>query len=117
MILLKSRSEREKIIVQAMIKMYCLSNHTGNSNLCADCQTLSEYAAKRLLSCMYGEIKPVCKECPVHCYSPHKREQMRLVMRFSGPRMLYRKPYYAIIHAFDNLKGKNYKPSIVKQKK
>jgi len=52
---------------------------------------------------MYGEIKPVCKECPVHCYSPQKREQMRLVMQYSGPRMIFRKPLYAIIHMLDSL--------------
>lgn len=103
MFLIKSRQEREKIIVQTMIEMYCAGNHSTNFELCDDCLNLAKYAEKRLLSCMYGDLKPVCKNCPVHCYSPQKREQMREVMRWAGPRMLQKKPFYAIVHFIDNL--------------
>ncbi len=103
MFLLKSRREREKIIVSEMIRMYCAGNHPNHVGLCEQCLGLSVYSEKRLLSCMYGDKKPVCKECPVHCYSPQKRGQMKHVMRYSGPRMIYRKPAYAILHIFDNL--------------
>lgn len=103
MFILKSRREREKIIVQTMINMFCAANHKVEGTLCKECGELSAYAEKRLLSCLYGEIKPVCKDCPVHCYSPQRREQMRQVMQYSGPRMIYRKPFYATIHMIDNL--------------
>ncbi len=103
MLLLKTRRERESIIVQAMIEMYCHENHNSLEALCQECSTLSAYAEKRLLSCMYGEMKPVCKHCPVHCYSPAMREQMRKVMRWAGPKMIYRKPFFAILHLVDNL--------------
>jgi hypothetical protein len=103
MFLLKTRRERESVIVQAMIEMYCMESHKSVGSLCKECQLLSVYAEKRLLSCMYGEIKPVCKHCPVHCYSPPMREQMRLVMSWAGPRMIYRKPVFAVIHFIDNL--------------
>jgi len=102
MFLIKTRRERESLIVQAMIKMYCQENHSSEGSLCTECSVLSAYAEKRLLSCMYGEIKPVCKHCPVHCYSPVMREQMRQVMRWTGPRMIFRKPLYAITHMIDN---------------
>lgn len=103
MFLLKSRREREKIIVSEMIRMYCAGNHSVNVELCNDCQSLATYAENRLLSCLYGEIKPVCKECPVHCYAPQRREQMRLVMNYSGPRMLLKRPVFALVHMIDNL--------------
>ena len=103
MLLFKSRRERESVIVQSMIKMNCHANHPNDGFLCEDCMKLSEYAKKRLLSCMFGEIKPVCKECPVHCYSPKMREQMKLVMRWAGPRRIIRKPFFAITHMIDNL--------------
>jgi hypothetical protein len=117
MFLLKRRRERESIIVQAMIGMYCRSNHGRDSNLCNECLSLSVYASKRLLSCMYGELKPVCKECPVHCYSPQMREQMRLVMRWAGPRMIYKKPGFAIVHFFDQLTAPKQKPLTKVKKK
>ncbi len=103
MFLLKSRRERERIIVQEMIRMYCYDNHPGAGNLCEECKSLVIYAEKRLLSCLYGEVKPVCKECPVHCYSPQRREQMSLVMRYSGPRMALRRPIFALVHIIDNI--------------
>lgn len=107
MFLLKTRQERESVIVQAMIKMYCHENHKSGGALCKECSTLSAYAEKRLLSCMYGNIKPVCKHCPVHCYSPGMREQMRLVMSWAGPRMIFRNPLFAILHIIDNIKTTN----------
>jgi len=103
MFLLKTRRKRESAIVQSMIAMYCKAHHHTQETLCNDCLELSAYAEKRLLSCMFGEVKPVCKECPVHCYSPKMREQMKLVMQWAGPRMIFRKPLFAITHIIDNL--------------
>jgi len=103
MFLLKTRRKRESAIVQSMITMYCKAHHHTQGTLCDDCQELSAYAEKRLLSCMFGEVKPVCKECPVHCYSPKMRGQMKLVMQWAGPRMIFRKPLFAITHIIDNL--------------
>lgn len=117
MILLKSRRNREKIIVKAMIEIYCYSIHQSNNILCRDCQLLCDYSDKRLCSCVYGDKKPVCKNCPIHCYSPQMREKMRQVMRFSGPRMVYRKPLYTIIHTFDNLTSSKLNHHIENQKK
>jgi len=31
------------------------------------------------------------------------REQMRLVMRWAGPRMIFRRPFFAVTHIIDNL--------------
>lgn len=117
MFLFKSRRERESIIVQTMIGIYCRDNHkTGTQTLCDECRVLSTYAENRLLSCMFGEIKPVCKRCPVHCYSPQKRAMMKDVMRWAGPRMIYKKPVFTFIHFFDNLTGPK-KQSLERTKK
>jgi len=102
MFLLKFRRERESIILSEMIRMSCTKNHTMVSTLCEECQQLESYAVKRVLSCIYGEAKPVCKLCPTHCYSPKRREQMQKVMQYSGPRMLLYRPLFAITHFIDN---------------
>jgi hypothetical protein len=103
MFLFMTRRERESAMVQAMIGMYCRAKHTGKHTLCPECQALAQYAEKRLLSCMYGELKPVCKVCPVHCYSPSMRGQMQQVMRWAGPKMILRKPAFAIMHVLDSI--------------
>ena len=36
--------------------------------------------------------KPKCSQCTMHCYKPVMREKIKAVMRYSGPRMLYRHP-------------------------
>jgi len=97
---MNSRIKREWKTIEAMIRLYCRANH-GRGELCFDCRALSEYAMTRLDNCPYGNEKPVCIHCPIHCYKKDMREKVRQVMRFSGPRMLARHPYLAIRHLID----------------
>lgn len=84
-----------------MIGIYCKAHHATDKHLCNECSELFEYAMKRLAGCPFQEKKPTCGNCTVHCYKPDKREQIRGVMRFSGPRMSYRHPILAIRHLLD----------------
>ncbi len=68
-----------------MVEVYCHDHHGTKSDLCSECRELLEYAEVRLDRCPYGENKPTCNKCPIHCYKPAPKEQMRLVMRYSGP--------------------------------
>lgn len=95
--------EREKQTVQKMIELYC-RNHLKQSTLPDEYQHLIEYAHKRLDHCKYGENKTACKNCPTHCYAPKEREQIRQVMRWTGPRMIWYAPKDAITHAFRKAK-------------
>ena len=92
-----SRIENEKHTVGLMVRLYC-RRHVKNKALCTDCAELLEYALRRLDRCKFGEQKPTCKKCPVHCYRPDMRERMRKVMRWAGPRMIFHYPLQAIKH-------------------
>lgn len=92
-----NRIADEKHTVETMIRLYCRKQHKGSSGLCPDCQALLDYAMLRLDHCRFGEAKPTCDSCPVHCYKPDMREQIRQVMRYSGPRMILYHPVMAII--------------------
>ncbi|WP_294142607.1 nitrous oxide-stimulated promoter family protein [uncultured Sanguibacteroides sp.] len=94
-----SRIEREKRIIEVMIRLYCRRKE-GNEALCPECAELLEYARTRLSHCPFGEHKTSCKRCSVHCYSPKMRERVRNVMRFSGPRMLFYSPRATLEHLF-----------------
>jgi Nitrous oxide-stimulated promoter len=59
---------------------------------------LFEYAQARLGKCPWGENKPVCAQCTIHCYRPDMREEVRKVMRYAGPKMLLRHPLLALDH-------------------
>jgi len=88
----------EKQTVTAMVRIYCAQHHAGAHPLCVACASLERYAHARLDACPYGAGKPTCKACPIHCYKLAEREAMRDVMRFAGPRMMWRHPWLSVVH-------------------
>ncbi len=96
------RIAREKITMEKMILLYCQAKHQTDGALCGDCQRLADYAGQRLSHCLFGAQKPVCAKCPVHCYRPVMRAQIIEVMRFAGPRMLFKHPQLAVLHLLDS---------------
>jgi len=92
---------REHRTIEAMIGLFCRGCHGGKDELCDECLELLEYARKRLDRCPCKEAKPACSRCPVHCYRPDMRHRIRQVMKYSGPRMLYRHPFLALVHLMD----------------
>ena len=99
----KNRMRREARTVEIMIRRYCRDHH-ASATLCDTCRQLLDYARKRLSHCPFQEQKPTCGKCPVHCYAPAKREQIRAVMRHAGPRLLRSHPLLAILHLLDGLR-------------
>ena len=96
------RRARELKTIAAMLRMYCRAHeHQPRAPLCAGCDELLEYASRRLERCVFGDAKPTCANCLVHCYSADRREQVRIVMRWAGPRMLRRHPILGILHLID----------------
>ena len=95
----------EKKTLTAMISIYCEAVH-GGKKLCEECTELRDYALQRINRCVFGQEKPACKNCPVHCYSPKKREEIRTVMRIAGPAMLFKHPVLAILHLIKEKKIK-----------
>jgi hypothetical protein len=95
------RLERERRTVESMIALYCRRVHRTGEDLCPECSELAACARRRLEKCPFGDDKPTCADCPIHCYQPAIREQIQRVMRYAGPRMLLRHPYLAIRHMLD----------------
>jgi len=95
----RRRLAREWRTVTAMLHIYCREHHAGP--LCGECQSLSRYVRLRLDRCRFGEAKPACAKCPVHCYQRDRREQIKAVMRFAGPRMVWEHPWLSLCHLLD----------------
>ncbi|WP_413283273.1 nitrous oxide-stimulated promoter family protein [Vibrio sp. MA40-2] len=96
--LLQGQLNTEFQTVSAMVEIYCRKFHSNKNGLCDNCRELLIYAETKLDRCPYGEDKPTCNKCPIHCYKPEPKEQMRLIMRYSGPRMLILHPILALRH-------------------
>jgi predicted amidophosphoribosyltransferase len=95
------RIRREKMTIYKMIYLYCKNLHNNDGQLCDDCANTLDYAYQRLLHCPFHENKPVCSNCNVHCYKPEMREKVKSIMRYSGPRMLFKHPYLTLLHIID----------------
>jgi putative cytoplasmic protein len=103
---IESKREREKKMVSQMIVLYCRKNHGTKGALCPECAALNLYARQRSDKCPFMETKTFCSNCKVHCYKPEMREKIRMVMRFSGPRMIFYHPVAAIRHMIETKKEK-----------
>ena len=103
---MKMGNETEKKTITAMIRIYCRSVHKSKE-LCGHCRDLNEYALKRVDRCVYSEDKPACKYCPVHCYSPLMREEIKQVMRQAGPAMALHHPILSVKHIIREKRRKN----------
>ena len=125
----------EKKVVALMIRMYCrrhcrqqgrtaktdltgLTGRNADTNqadrtgarqttrpICPECAALLDYAHRRLDSCRFGNGKPSCRKCPVHCYRADMRERIRTVMRWAGPRMIFHHPIAATRHLLRELRS------------
>ena len=97
-----ARLDREHRTIAIMVDMYCRENHASDGARCGDCQALLNYADQRIRRCPHGLDKPSCTSCTIHCYQQVWRERMRVVMRYAGPRMLWRHPWLALRHLVDS---------------
>ena len=69
-----TRIEQEKRTVRQIVEIYCHGKkHTPSKSsgtekcLCEECSVLLDYAYQHLDHCKFGEKKPTCKKCPIHC--------------------------------------------------
>ena len=96
----KNPVQLEQETIKKMIYFYCQGKHGTRQNLCRECLDLLDYALRRLENCKFADAKPTCKKCPVHCFKPDKREQVKLVMRYVGPRIIFKHPIEAVRYLF-----------------
>lgn len=95
----KNTVETQKKTLRLMISVFC-NGQKHSEPICPSCSAIMEYSEKRLDTCRYGDNKPSCGKCQIHCYMPEMREKIKRVMRYSGPRMLYYHPILALRHLF-----------------
>ncbi len=101
------RIDRERRTIAVMIGIYCSARHDDGpdaSALCPECSGLLDYAMARVDKCPFIDDKPTCARCPVHCYRAAERARIREVMRYAGPRMVYRHPLLTLRHYADQVR-------------
>ncbi len=114
MSLFTNRMEREAATIKVMVGIYCNHHHSRKVAECQECSEIQNYALERLYYCPYQEGKTSCKNCPIHCYKPSMKDEVKKVMRFAGPRMVLRHPILTVFHFIDDRRKE---PLTVSQKK
>lgn len=97
--IIKKRDEEKKII-SLMVKIYCNKKHKSDNNLCDECRNIEKYAHKKIDECPYMKEKTFCSNCQNHCFSPKMGKSIRIIMKFSGPRIILYHPILLIKHIF-----------------
>ena len=87
-------------VMQVAAREECIVIAPENENW-ENIQALLDYARLRLSKCPHGDSKPFCSSRAIHCYRPDRKEQIRQVMRYAGPRMLLHHPVIAIRHVME----------------
>lgn len=99
--------QKEIEIVKIMIQKYCNKKHiTKTGFLCDDCENLFDYVKLRRSKCIFGDDKPFCSSCNIHCYKLEKRKQIKEVMKYSGPRLIFSHPILVFKHLTETIKFK-----------
>jgi hypothetical protein len=114
----ESQLLRDLKTLATFIDVYCKHRHRGMSKtpvalkthdiaricgrhleLCATCHKLLAHAFVKRTHCPF-DPKPMCKQCPDHCYAPEYRVRIREVMKFSGRRLVLRGRLHYLRHLF-----------------
>ena len=106
----KGALKREAVLLEAMVRDFCKRHHNDPKGLCDDCRAFLVYALTRLACCPYGEKKPTCAKCKIHCYRAQEKDSVRAIMRYSGPKMMLPHPLLTLEHLIKNLKEAPEKP-------
>lgn len=83
---------REKAVVALMIKIYAQQHDDIVAN------KLLAYVNERIDKCPLMAKKIFCSRCKIHCYQTYYRQQIKKVMRYSGPRLIFYHPLLVIKH-------------------
>ncbi|MFO1406317.1 MAG: nitrous oxide-stimulated promoter family protein [Steroidobacteraceae bacterium] len=112
---MEPRLEREFLTMHRMVEIHCTDRHGPGEGVCAECEAFLAYVHRRLEKCPYGDRKPTCARCPIHCYKPRERELARGIMRHAGPRMALRHPWLSLLHVADKLRRVEH-PMVVRRR-
>lgn len=100
---MSNRIDQEKETFLEMVTLYCRHRLKAMS-VPEPYEQLVNYAYKRLERCRWGTKKPNCHQCRVHCYAPDKRQQVREIMKWAGPRMIIYAPIKAMRYLINSMK-------------
>jgi len=96
---------QKKKTIKLMIDIYCSGKHgTEDGELCRRCAEMKNYMYKRIELCK--KEKAFCGRCEyhTHCYAGEPGSLVRDLMRYSGPRLMIKKPVAVLKYLVSGMK-------------
>lgn len=96
-----TKLERDYKTIEVMLNRYCKTEHgSKHGELCEECAESLAYSKQRLDRCKFGEEKPTCAKCSIHCYKKSEKFKFIDIMRKTRVWMLFRHPILTYYHFF-----------------
>lgn len=100
-------------LIGKFVEVYCNGKHgavdrasfslpagLGERRLCPECSAFMQYAVTKRMKCPLEAEKPTCKHCRIHCYAKPQREKVRVIMAYSGRKLMLRGRLDYVWHYF-----------------
>lgn len=101
-----NRRDQKHQIVSDMVMIYCDGHHKHTLSPCPKCQEVLDYSKFRTSKCPYIKKTLFCSNCPTPCYKPDMKEEMRVIMKYSGPRYFFKHPILVLKHGYTDIKSR-----------
>lgn len=96
---MSDRGTTDRRTLEAMGLIYCYAHHPEGAKdgigLCPSCRDAVEAVLRKTSSCPH-EHKINCQDCDIKCQRAGDIEQVRAIMGYAAPRMIYRHPIMTI---------------------
>lgn len=93
------KSVEDRLTMEAIGKIYCRGHHKDRQRdsvlLCPECRSVIEETLKRTEACPNGHVGN-CQDCDIKCQRGEAQENIRHIMRYAAPRMVFRHPVMTV---------------------
>lgn len=92
------KAREDRMTMEAIGRIYCRGNHKNRqcdqSGMCPECRLAIEETLERTATCPKGHVGN-CEDCDIHCQRGEAQENIKRIMRYAAPRMMFRHPLMA----------------------
>ena len=101
MIKRKTQAQKDRDTLEALGRIYCDAHHgqadKDSSGLCPFCRNVVETTFARSQSCPNGH-EGNYEDCSIKCQRGEEQKNVKRLMAYSAPRMLFRHPLMTITY-------------------
>lgn len=91
--------EKDRRTLEAIGRIYCQGNHAScekdASGMCPECRAAIEQTLARTEVCPHNH-EGNCQDCTTPCHRGEAKQQIKNIMRYAAPRMIFRHPFMTL---------------------